>query len=256
MFLENLSPFATSRPNPYYVFMIISTPIRYHLFSITHSLLALLIPGASLLLTGRYKLGFSIPFIGLLWVAALSWSRVVIKPEGFIVLLFGLFALHLVSYSTGIILAIRSSSAIPWLKTLAVFVLLCSLNLGISLSSHLYKDQWFGFAFYHIPSESMSPTLQAGDVTLIDTWIYENHPALANDIIIVKRTATSMVLAKRLTKIRNHNERLELFIAGDNPNNSIDSRRFGWITDGYIIGKVQFVWFSFNDAQRYLISAK
>jgi signal peptidase I len=234
--------------------MLISTPTHYRLFAITHSLIALLIPGASLLLTGRYKLGLSIPLIGLLWVTALSWSRVVIKPEGFIVLLFGLLALHLVSYTVGVILSIRRASTLPWLKTLGVFVLLCTLNIGITLSSHLYKDQWFGFAFYHIPSESMSPTLQTGDVALIDTWIYKNQPALADDIIIVKRTATSMVLAKRLQQSRNHNEKIELFIVGDNPNNSIDSRRFGWISDDYLIGRVEFVWFSFNEGNRLFSS--
>jgi signal peptidase I len=236
--------------------MLISIQTRARLFSIAYSLIALLIPGASLLLAGRYKLGLSIPFIGLFWVTALSWSRIVIKPEGFIALLFGLLALHLVSYTVGVILSIRRASALPWLKTLGVFVLLCTLNLGITFSSHFYKDQWFGFAFYHIPSESMSPTLQTGDVALIDTWVYKNQPALSDDIIIAKRTGTSMVLAKRLQKTRNHNEDIELFIVGDNPNNSIDSRRFGWVSDDYLIGKVQFVWFSFNDAQRYLISAK
>jgi len=234
--------------------MLISTPKRYRLFDITLSLLALLIPGASLLLTGRYKLGFAIPLIGLFWVTALSWSRVVIKPEGFIVFLFGLLALHLVSYTVGVILSIRRASALPWLKTLGVFVLLCILNLGIIFSSHFYKDQWFGFAFYHIPSESMSPTLQTGDVALIDTWVYKNQPALADDIIIVKRTTTSMVLVKRLQKTRNHNETIELFIVGDNQNSSIDSRRFGWVSDDYLIGKVQFVWFSFNEGNRLFSS--
>jgi hypothetical protein len=57
--------FATRRPKHYYVLTLISTPKRYHLFAITYSLLALLIPGASLLLTGKYKLGLSIPLIGL-----------------------------------------------------------------------------------------------------------------------------------------------------------------------------------------------
>jgi len=234
--------------------MFISTQTRCQLLSIAFSILALLVPGASLLLTGRYKLGFAIPLIGLLWVTALSWSRVVIEPNGFIVLLLGLLALHLVSYTAGIILTIRNSGTIACLRTWGILVLLCSLNLGITLSSHLYKYQWFGFAFYHIPSESMSPTLQTSDVVLIDTWAYKNQPALTYDIIIVKRTATSMVLAKRLQKTRNHNEKIELFIVGDNQNNSIDSRRFGWITDDYLIGKVQFVWFSFTEGGRLFSS--
>jgi len=246
--------FATLQTNPYYVLMFISTQTRCQLLSIAFSILALLVPGASLLLTGRYKLGFAIPLIGLLWVAALSWSRVVIEPSGFIVFLLGLLALHLISYIAGIILTIRNSGAIACLRAWGTLLLLCSLNLAVTLSSHLYKDQWFGFAFYHIPSESMSPTLQTSDVVLIDTWTYKNHPPLTNDIIIVKRTATSMVLAKRLQKTRSHNEERELFIVGDNTNSSIDSRRFGWVSDDYLIGKVQFVWFSFTEGGRLFSS--
>ncbi len=99
----------------------------------------------------------------------------------------------------------------------------------------------------------MSPTLQTGDITLIDTWTYNDQSPQVNDILIVKRSANSIVLAKRLTKTRLNNGQTQLFIEGDNQNRSVDSRRFGWISDDYLIGKVRFVWFSFMDCCHYLV---
>lgn len=247
--------------------MFISTPTHYRLFAITLSLLALLVPGASLLLTGKYKLGLSIPLIGLFWVAALSWSRVVTKPEGFIVLLFGLLALHLVSYTVGFILSMRSSSAASWLKTKGVFVLLCTLNFGISISCHLYKDQWFGFTFYHIPSESMSPTLRTGDIILADTWICHDWLPQRGDIVVFMKDDSlftkrifaiegDYVLIKGIEAIRmkpksgsptliiEHNK---VFVLGDNQLKSRDSRYFGAIPSSHIVAKPAYKLFSIKN---------
>jgi type IV secretory pathway protease TraF len=65
-----------------------------------------------------------------------------------------------------------------------------------------------------------------------------------------------MVLVKRLTKIRTKQNQTELFIEGDNQNRSIDSRRFGWVSDDYLIGKVEFVWFSFLELNRLLVAVE
>jgi type IV secretory pathway protease TraF len=63
-----------------------------------------------------------------------------------------------------------------------------------------------------------------------------------------------MVLVKRLTKIRTKQNQTELFIEGDNQNRSIDSRRLGWVSNDYLIGKVKFVWFSFAEGGRLFLN--
>ena len=213
-------------------------------------LVGILIPGGNLVLANRKLLALAVPVMGLVWVYLLSLTRLIITPTGFMMMLTGLGVLHVLSYSAGLKYGLKKVDITPGLKTWGAFVLLCLLNAGIVLSCHSYKDSWFGFAFYHIPSESMSPTLQTGDVILIDTWAYYDHPPQENDILIVKRSANSMVLVKRLTIIRTEQNQTELFIEGDNQKRSVDSRRFGWISDDYLIGKVKFVWFSFRGLNR------
>jgi type IV secretory pathway protease TraF len=228
--------------------------ILQHLFFSIYLLIGVIIPGSSFLLVNKNKWAFAVPLLGVMWVALLSWSRWVITPTGFAVMLAGLGLLHIASYALGWYL--KPKAVTPNVKHGLALVALFMLNTSIALGSHLYKDPWFGFAFYHIPSDSMSPALETGDVVMVDTWQYRHNEAQQNDIVIIQRTASSMVLAKRITNIRKQEGKTELFIEGDNPHRSVDSRRFGWVADDFLIGKVRFVWFSFKDLERFLETVK
>ena len=215
------------------------------------SFLSLLVPGSALLLTKRNMLAFSIPLLGLGWVLVMSLTRWVIIPNGFMVMLVGLFTLHVASYLWGILSDAkkRPVDGAYWIK----FILIISLNIIFTLGCHLLKDRLLGFAFYHIPSQSMRPTLIAGDVILADTWALNDRAVSIDDVIVVKRSAHSMLLVKRLKKTRFINNQMELFIEGDNTTRSVDSRNFGWIPDDFVVGKAQFVWFSFTIKGRSFI---
>lgn len=215
--------------------------------------MSLLLPGGSFLLGRRFVWAFSVPFIGLLGVFVICFTRWVITPTGLSVLVFGLITLHVVTYVWGLILVFKTPHTIKTLTLCGVFVALAVLNSCIVVACHVYKGQWFGFGFYHIPSSSMHPTLQRGDVVLINTWAYTNRRPIIGDVLILKRSEKGIVLAKRLTKIREHNQNTELFIEGDNALRSTDSRKFGWVSSNYILGEVKFVWFSFLHDERALL---
>lgn len=219
-------------------------------------LLGLSIPGSSLLFANKLKLAFSVPVLGLLWVCILSFSRVVTSTEGFVALLTGLLTLHVVVYIVGVVVYVKQSCSMPLIKTLGLSALLFQLTAAITISCHVYKDKWFGFAFYHIPSESMSPTLKTGDVVLIDSWVYNKQKPAEKDIIIFNRPDKNIVMAKRIKTVRSINSTSELFVEGDNSHHSLDSRNFGWINSINAIGKVNFVWFSMADRQRYFIATQ
>jgi nickel-type superoxide dismutase maturation protease len=98
----------------------------------------------------------------------------------------------------------------------------------------------------------MVPTLLPGDIVLVDTWIDQQENITIGDIIVFKREKNGIALVKRINKIRHSGSALEYFVLGDNPAQSIDSRRFGWISAQYVIGKVNFVLFSAQQTNRFL----
>lgn len=169
-------------------------------------------------------------------------------------MLIGLLTLHGASWVAGWMLQRENTKVTPAWRRGAMLLVLVLINGGMIISCHIYKSQWLGFDLYQIPSQSMHPTLQRGDIVMVNTWAYKAAPPTIKDVLIVRRSASGMALAKRLARIRTTVVGTELFLEGDNPNRSVDSRRFGWVTDNYLIGKIEFVWFSFVEPWRVLKS--
>ena len=214
-------------------------------------LLCIVLPGATLLSTRYFVWAFSIPLFGLFIVMLFSLTRWVTTPLGFISMLGFLIALHLLTYGLG--LGIKSKSRPARIIVLLVIGLI-ALNGSIVTTSHIYKETWFGFGFYHIPSVSMSPTLMPGDVVLVDSWAFNAHPAKKGDVVVTRKGPKGVFLVKRVTQVKEDGQTRWIFVEGDNPAHSQDSRQFGWIDSALIIGQVNFVWFSFQTNNRMLLN--
>jgi nickel-type superoxide dismutase maturation protease len=79
---------------------------------------------------------------------------------------------------------------------------------------------------------SMNPTLQDGEVVLVD----RNAEIEVGDIVVAKNPSEQNgEIIKRVERI---NERGHYFLVGDNSADSNDSRHFGAVTREYIKGKV------------------
>ncbi len=79
---------------------------------------------------------------------------------------------------------------------------------------------------------SMNPTLQDGEVVLVD----RNAEIEVGDIVVARHPIEqTSEIVKRVGRI---NERGNYFLVGDNLADSNDSRRFGAVTKEYIKGKV------------------
>lgn len=85
---------------------------------------------------------------------------------------------------------------------------------------------------YKIVGRSMSPTLKPGQNILVNRL----SKVKPQDIVAAKDPRDGKILIKRVQKITNG----KFYVLGDNPNESTDSRHFGWITKKDIIGKVIF----------------
>lgn len=78
----------------------------------------------------------------------------------------------------------------------------------------------------------MEPTIQNGGTVLVSNLLYLFQNPRIDDIVAVGEAGK--VLIKRVTGIHKGN----YFLAGDNQQDSLDSRKFGLVAKQNILGKV------------------
>jgi signal peptidase I len=163
---------------------------------------------------------------------------------------------------------------------LVVFAFVAAWFPGLSLGIRLYK----------VPAESMSPTLVAGDRFAVDVRYYKAHRISRGDVIVFRMPTDNAIVTKRVLAIEGdtiaggaesttvngqllsepyllHNDSQtlidaspkfgpvhvqpnELFVVGDNREQSYDSRYFGPLDVNRVIGKALFIYYSSRDKGR------
>lgn len=111
------------------------------------------------------------------------------------------------------------------------------------LNLYYYRADLLGVSIYTVPSQSMSPSIEKNDMIIVDTWAYLDSPPQTGDIVVFNKSDISEhVFVKRIDQVRQKRASLQLFLLGDNPNQSSDSRQFGWLDASFIKGKVTGLW--------------
>lgn len=78
----------------------------------------------------------------------------------------------------------------------------------------------------------MEPTIHHGEkVLVIKQWLL---PITPRTVVVVRDPRDGKLLLKRVQQVKNK----QVFVVGDNAQESTDSRDFGWIARDDIIGKV------------------
>ena len=91
--------------------------------------------------------------------------------------------------------------------------------------------------FKVVASESMEPTLEKGDIIIISKLAYdiigiEYNVPKSSDIITFNHNNEHLI-----KRIKDVNSQGKMFVIGDNENNSIDSRNFGYVRKSDLEGK-------------------
>ncbi|MDB5169132.1 MAG: putative peptidase family protein [Candidatus Saccharibacteria bacterium] len=79
--------------------------------------------------------------------------------------------------------------------------------------------------------KSMAPKLRPGQLILATTIIRKLKPG---QVIILEKNDKQLI--KRIERI----EQDKLFVIGDNPDASTDSRHFGWLEKRYVVARVKW----------------
>ncbi len=98
---------------------------------------------------------------------------------------------------------------------------------------------FFPLLKFQVYENSMKPALLPGDTIFVSNLPYLFYNPHIDDIVVVKRHITASAnqyFIKRIKKIA----RKSYFVVGDNQQESIDSRQFGWIAKKDIVGKVVY----------------
>ena len=90
-------------------------------------------------------------------------------------------------------------------------------------------------ARFKIVGHSMEPQIEDGQSILVSVLPYWFKKPQINDIVAFKDNS-GKVLIKRIAKVKNG----EYFMQGDNQEDSLDSRKFGFISKNQIVGEVIF----------------
>ena len=85
----------------------------------------------------------------------------------------------------------------------------------------------------------MGPTLQPGDWLLCDPAAYAERPPRAGELVLVPDPRdAARLLVKRVAEV--HDGGRELWLSGDDPARSTDSRNFGSVDAGHVEGRPWF----------------
>lgn len=241
--------------------------------------------GFGYLYVGRIRTALMLILSTLLLLAFAAWTRLLLHVEWVYVLVTMGLLIAAVQIIHPIVIAVRTRSLVAkpynrwWMYLLWIIAAsaLCSLVVNT-------RGMLFGFETYRIPSIAMTPTLDNGDLIMVDAWRYGRSEAAVGDIVVF-RHESGVNYVKRIVGLPN--DRLEIrqgivirngaplvepylheplpdrpygrdigplrlgdneyYVLGDFRDNSQDSRSFGPIDSERIIGRVEFVWFSMSD---------
>jgi signal peptidase I len=244
--------------------------------------------GLGYLYVGRlgYAIGFAVaPYAFML---AMGWTRLLVDPFGWYAYFPGIIGLWLVQVVHPTVIAWSRPLApakaynrwwwyIAWLMSVWLLSLVVIPERGSAL----------GYEFFTNPSGSMTPTLQPGDMVVVDTWRYRSVPPQFGEIVVfrddedvnlVKRVVGlpgDLVEVRGTSLVRNGAPASEpylgppregaqmrdfppltlgddeFFVLGDYRNNSRDSRHMGPIPLSRMTGRVEFIGFSLSDGIRW-----
>ena len=85
-----------------------------------------------------------------------------------------------------------------------------------------------------VAGTSMLPTLKPHESIFINTRHYAHSKPQSGEIVLVQHPEQDLLMIKRIAWVKNES----VFVMGDNPNESTDSRHFGAVRQTLIVGLV------------------
>ena len=127
----------------------------------------------------------------------------------------------------------RSATAPP--LNLRLFLRDLVLVLGGAALVVAATTRWVAVP-WTVGGSSMSPTLEDGDRVIVELFRYRRHPPRVGDVVLVEGPG-GMPLVKRIASV---DPRGSVWVLGDNPMESADSRTFGSVPTHRVRGRISW----------------
>jgi signal peptidase I len=99
-----------------------------------------------------------------------------------------------------------------------------------------------------VEGSSMAPTLGHGDRVIVDRWTYRHRRPRSGEVVLVAGPR-GLAWVKRVAEVRDARG-AELWLLGDNPSMSLDSRRIGSVAVETVAGRVCYRYWPLERAGR------
>jgi signal peptidase I len=177
----------------------------------------------------------------------------------------------------------RRNYAHAWCNAWYVYLLAAGLLAPIAYVQ-INKDRFFGFATYRIPTSSMAPTIERGELVLADTRAATVAALKTNDVAIYRSRKTELQYVKRIVALPGQSVHIdtkgvtvdgipekrvaaigsdmlseehmhfadvtlgadEFYMLGDNRSNSEDSRTDGPVKRADLVGRATTIFYSID----------
>ena len=200
------------------------------------SIFGFFVPGLGHITKGYYLSGLLFLITGITLIMGVATTGLLHSNLGLEGMILGLAAIHCLSAGASYRLAAKSrpSRSRKVLSCVGFILLSCALYFGLLLN----RTALLGADMYQVISDSMLPTLQPGDYILVDTWEHEKKTLSPGTIITFQSPLNGQITVKRISHINANTQPERLFVLGDNPEHSFDSRAYGWLDKDKVTGTV------------------
>ncbi len=146
---------------------------------------------------------------------------------------------------------------IPWYRRVLNALALVLISGLLLIAGFKQHQALLGYSIYFIPSHSMQPALEPGDVILVESKRLDTKNWQIGDIVVfADKEKSDLFFTKRIATKPDHlkhSSEALFFVLGDNVSQSSDSRTMGMIHRGQFRGKVEMVlWNTEQKARRLL----